>query len=177
MTMGSDKSLEDYEERFQLNYKRARCTLDPVSFAFGWRTKKSAGYSQESMETITSSTIPSGITVERSASYNTVVVFLKEPWRLSLSIVSFVITLMAAPRSIKVCGTIVPLMWTSTTGLPGSRYFGQIICPNIRSDSCPMKLMVGASLLCLPRCLKHFSLINLIDRHVFYGLEKWYLHT
>ena len=31
MTMGSDDSLEDYEERFQLSYKRARCTLDPES--------------------------------------------------------------------------------------------------------------------------------------------------
>ena len=31
MTMGSDESLEDYEERFQLIYKRARCTLDPES--------------------------------------------------------------------------------------------------------------------------------------------------
>ena len=27
--MGSDESLEDYEERFQLIYKRVRCTLDP----------------------------------------------------------------------------------------------------------------------------------------------------
>jgi len=31
MTIGSDESLEDYEERFQLSYKRARCTLDPES--------------------------------------------------------------------------------------------------------------------------------------------------
>ena len=31
MTMGSDESLEDYEEMFQLSYKRARCTLDPES--------------------------------------------------------------------------------------------------------------------------------------------------
>ena len=31
MTMGIDESLEDYEERFQLSYKRARCTLDPES--------------------------------------------------------------------------------------------------------------------------------------------------
>jgi len=31
MTMGQDESLEDYEERFQLNYKRVRCTLDPKS--------------------------------------------------------------------------------------------------------------------------------------------------
>ena len=28
MNMGHDESLEDYEERFQLSYKRARCTLD-----------------------------------------------------------------------------------------------------------------------------------------------------
>jgi len=28
MIIGSDGSLEDYEERFQLSYKRARCTLD-----------------------------------------------------------------------------------------------------------------------------------------------------
>jgi len=31
MTIGSDESLEDYEERFQLSYKRARCTVDPKS--------------------------------------------------------------------------------------------------------------------------------------------------
>lgn len=29
MTLGNDESLEDYEEIFQLSYKRARCTLDP----------------------------------------------------------------------------------------------------------------------------------------------------
>jgi len=28
MTLGHDESLEDYEERFNLSYKRARCTLD-----------------------------------------------------------------------------------------------------------------------------------------------------
>ena len=31
MTLGPDESLEDYEKRFQLNYKRANCTLDPDS--------------------------------------------------------------------------------------------------------------------------------------------------
>ena len=31
MTLGHDESLEDYEERFQLSYKRAKCTLDPES--------------------------------------------------------------------------------------------------------------------------------------------------
>lgn len=29
MTLGLDESLEDYEEKCQLNYKRARHTLDP----------------------------------------------------------------------------------------------------------------------------------------------------
>ena len=76
--------------------------------------------------------------------------------------VSLVITLMVAPRSIKVWDMMVPLMWTSTTGLPGSKYFGQITCPNIRSDSCPMTLVVEASLFRLPGCLKYFSLINLL---------------
>jgi len=28
MTLGPDESLADYEERFQLNYKRSKCTLD-----------------------------------------------------------------------------------------------------------------------------------------------------
>lgn len=28
MTLGNDESLEDYEERFQLSYKRVRCTPD-----------------------------------------------------------------------------------------------------------------------------------------------------
>ena len=31
MNLGPDESLKDYEERFQLNYKRANCTLDPAS--------------------------------------------------------------------------------------------------------------------------------------------------
>jgi len=39
MTMGSDESLEDYEERFQLSYKRAKCTLDPESLKGGARKR------------------------------------------------------------------------------------------------------------------------------------------
>lgn len=31
MTLGYDEYLEDYEERFQLSYKRSKCTLDPES--------------------------------------------------------------------------------------------------------------------------------------------------
>jgi len=69
---------------------------------------------------------------------------------------------METPRSIKVWGITVPLMWTSTIGLPGSRYFWHITCPNIRSNSCPMILIVGASLLRLPRFLKQFFFIILL---------------
>ena len=85
--------------------------------------------------------------------------------------VSLVITLMVAPKSIKVWGMMVPLMWTSTTGLPGSKYFGQITCPNIRSDGCPMTLMVETSLFLLPGCLKHFSLTNLL--YIGTSLMAW----
>ena len=76
--------------------------------------------------------------------------------------VSLVITLMAAPKSIRVWDMMVPLMWTSTIGLLGSKYFGQITFPNMRLDSCPMTLMVEAYFFRLPGCLKHFSLINLL---------------
>jgi len=31
MTLGPDEFLEDYEERFQLSYRRVRCTIDPES--------------------------------------------------------------------------------------------------------------------------------------------------
>ena len=31
MTLGPNESLEDYEERFQLNYKRSNFTFDPGS--------------------------------------------------------------------------------------------------------------------------------------------------
>ena len=31
MTLGPDEIVEDYEERFQLSYRRAKCTLDPES--------------------------------------------------------------------------------------------------------------------------------------------------
>jgi len=91
-----------------------------------WRTKNLAWYSQESIETITSSTTPSGAALDLFASYNIVVVFINDHWGFNLSMVSIVITLMAAPRSIKVWGTMIPSMCTSTIGLPESRYFGKI---------------------------------------------------
>lgn len=111
------------------------------------------------METIKSSTTPLGDIVDLSTTCNTIMVFLKAPWRLSFNMVSIFITLIVAPRSIKVLGTIMPSMCTSTTRLPRSRYFRNITLPSIRLDSFPTTLMVGVSLFLLPRILKHFSLI------------------
>ena len=48
ITLGPDESLEDYEERFQLNYKRANCTLDPYSL----KLVLLRGISEEMIETL-----------------------------------------------------------------------------------------------------------------------------
>ena len=48
MTLGLDESLEDYEERFQLNYKRANCTLDPASL----KLVLLRGFREEIIETL-----------------------------------------------------------------------------------------------------------------------------
>ena len=48
MTLGLDESLEDYEERFQLNCKRANCTLDPDSL----KLVLLRGISEEIIETL-----------------------------------------------------------------------------------------------------------------------------
>ena len=48
MNLGPDESLEDYEERFQLNYKRANCTLDPDSL----KLVLLRGISEEMIETL-----------------------------------------------------------------------------------------------------------------------------
>ena len=133
----------------------------PLNLVFSYRTRKTVGYSQESIVTITSSTIPSGVTVDQSASCRTVVVFLKVPWRLSFNIVSLVMKLMATHKSIRVLGNMTPSMCTYITRLLGSRYFGKITLPNIKSDSCPTTLMVGVSLFLLLGFLKQFSLMTL----------------
>ena len=48
MTLGPDESLDDYEERFQLNYKRANCTIDPASL----NLVLLQGISEEMIETL-----------------------------------------------------------------------------------------------------------------------------
>lgn len=96
--------------------------------------------------------------MDLSVSYNIIVVFLKNPYWFSFSMVSLVIKFMAAPISIRVWGNMMPSMCTTTTGLPGSIYFGQITLPSIKSDNWLPRL----SIFLLLGCLKHFSLIRLL---------------
>ena len=100
--------------------------------------------------------------MDRSGSFINIMVFLKYPWRLSLSIVSLVVTLMAALREIILFGTMKPSMCTFTSGLLGSTYFRKITLPNIMLDNCPIKFMVGVPFFFLHVFLKHFSLMSLL---------------
>ena len=120
------------------------------------------GYSHDSVETNTSLITPSGVTVDLSTSCNTIVVFLKAPWRLSFNIVSLPMTLIVSRRSISALGTTMLLMCTSTIGILGSKYFGEITLPSIISDNFSTKLIMGASLFILPSLLKYSSLISLL---------------
>lgn len=60
----------------------------------------------------------SGATMDLPVIGSIVVVFLRDPWRLSLSIVALVMKFIAAPKSMRVLGTIIFLIFTSTLGLP-----------------------------------------------------------
>lgn len=126
-----------------------------------WRTRKSKGYSQESIDTITTSITPSGATVDLSTSCNTIVVFCKAPWSLSFIIFSLAMIFIIAPRSMNVLWITLFYMFTSTTQLLRSKYFEEITLPRIRSDSCPSTLIGGACIFLLPGSLKHSSLIRL----------------
>ena len=76
----------------------------PPKFAFFYKIKKSTGYSHESKETMISSNIPSGITLDLSANSKIVVVDLML-FKSKCYIVSVVITFILAPKSINVFGT------------------------------------------------------------------------
>lgn len=114
------------------------------------------------METNTYSITPSRDVVDLFERYDTIVIFLKAPWRLRFNIFSFIIKLIVAPRLISVLGTKIFLICTSIIGLLGSRYFREIILPSIRSNSCPKKFIVRESLFLLPGLLKHYSLVSLL---------------
>ena len=106
---------------------------------------KSARYSRESKVTTMFYIIPSGVIVELSTSCKIIGVALN-PSIFKFFIVSLVMKFIVAPRSIKAFLTDYPFILTSTTGLPGSEYFGVINFPNIMSASCPHNMDYGGVL-------------------------------
>ena len=93
----------------------------PPDVDLGCRIKKSTGYSQDSMDIVSSSNTPSGFILDLSANSNIVGVgrMLR---MLSSLIVCKVITFMAVPKSMRVFGIYVPFIHTMTIGFPGSSY-------------------------------------------------------
>jgi hypothetical protein len=74
----------------------------PLNFDFVCNTMESVGYYHDLIETITSSQNPSGFIVDLYAIWNIVGVCINNNLRSSLSMVSFVIALIIAPRYIRV---------------------------------------------------------------------------
>jgi len=116
----------------------------------GWRKINSMGYSQEYINTITSSMVPYSATMDMLVSCGTVVIILKDPWRLSLNMASLFMTLIPSPRLMRAFGITMSFMCTSTVGIPGSRYLGMVIFPCLGLASFLMTLIIGASLIFLP---------------------------
>ena len=110
-----------------------------------------------------SSSIPSGRIVDVSTKCNTIVVGLMKDCRFRANIVYFVITLIAAPKSMRLLGIGIFLMLTLTIGLRGFRYLGLIALPNMRSARCLIALMVGGSCFLLPCLFMQVYLMNLLQ--------------
>ena len=77
----------------------------PSSRVLGFIIRKSVGYSQESIETMTSRSVPSGLTIDRSANSSKVEVgsidVMPSFWQVVV-----VKMLIAAPRSAKALGKV-----------------------------------------------------------------------
>lgn len=102
-----------------------------------------------------------GDIVDLSSSCSTLVVFVRDYLRLSLSIVSLFMTFIATTKSMKFLGTIISLMWTSTTIFLGCKDFWMMTFPRIILASCPMTLIVRVSIFLLG-LLKNSSLMKLL---------------
>jgi len=87
--------------------------------SFEWMTRKSIGYYHEAKVTMISSKVPSGITLVLSANSKIVGVGLRRGFSCNSSKVVTVITLMVAPRSMRVFPMETSLMVMVTTGFPG----------------------------------------------------------
>jgi hypothetical protein len=73
-----------------------------------------------------------------------------------------IITLMVAPRSMRVFPMETSLMVMVTTGFPGFPYFYTLGFSDMYSESSPIKCTVGGSFCFLPGFLIHNSLTNLL---------------
>ena len=125
-------------------------------------TRKSTGYSHEAKVTMTSSKIPSGITLVLSANSKMVGVGRRRGCNYNCSKVVVVITLMAAHRSMRVFPMETSLMVMVTTGFPGFPYFASFGCSDMYSKSSPIKCIVGGSFFFLPGFLIHNYLTTLL---------------
>ena len=99
-------------------------------------------YSQESTDTITSCNVPSGLTTDRSANSNKVVVGSKDVMPNFLQVV-IVIILISAPKSTTTLGKEHPFICAVTIGFPGSSYFTGASLPDSKSDRVPTSWTVG----------------------------------
>lgn len=109
----------------------------PPKLVFGCKIIKSTGYSQESKETIMYSSIPSGTTLDLSASSKLAVVGqIFDSFKYF--IVSIVMTFIAASRSINVLRNEKLLIEMVTIGIPGSIYFSIVMFADTRLANLPM---------------------------------------
>jgi hypothetical protein len=120
------------------------------------------GYSHEAKVTMTSSQIPSGITLVLYANSKIVGVGRRRGCNCNCSKVVAVITLMDAPRYMRVFPMDTSLMVMVTTGFPGFPYFASFGCSDMYSESPPIKCTVGGSFFFLPDFLIHNSLTTLL---------------
>jgi hypothetical protein len=111
---------------------------------------------------MTSSKIPSGVTVVLSANFKMVGVGRRRGCNCNRSKVVAVITLMVAPRSMRVFQMETSLMVIVTKGFPRFPYFAIFGYSDMYSESPPTKCTVGGSFCFLPGFLVHNSLTTLL---------------
>ena len=107
-----------------------------------------------------SSSIPYGQTVEVYTNYNTIVVGLMKDWRFRANILSFVITLITVPKSMRLLEIGILLMIKLTIRISRSRYLVLIELLNMRPTSFLTTLILGDYLFLLPSFFMQVYLMN-----------------
>jgi len=140
----------------------------PHRLVFGCKIRKSTGYSHESKETVISSSIPFGTTLDLSTSSKIVVVG-QIFGSFKYFIVYIVMTFITAPRSIKFLGNEKLLIEMVTISIPGSIYFSIVVFADMRLANFPMTWIVGGSLFFILVFLTHFFYFFCINWNIFFG--------